>query len=512
MGKEKTISIYTLFMGLTLAISCLGLSSCLSKSKPKSVERPPAKSTGTLGSENTKPERPESSMSLNSGGSHNCAILLNNELKCWGANGFGQLGIGDVKGSKDNIGDDADEMGDRLGAVDLGTGWVAKAVVMGESHTCVILNNDRVKCWGDNQQGQLGYGDNLGRGGLSTVRVADLEAVDLGTVDGTSNGTPLTVKAIDAGSKHTCAILSNNATKCWGGNSYGQLGQGHTNNLGDEANEMGNALLSIDLGLNLIAKAIAAGSQHTCAILNNDKVKCWGYNSYNQLGLASTTAFNVVIGDDASEMGGSLDSVDLGAGMMVKAIAAGDRHTCAILDNDKVKCWGEGASGQLGLGDNLGRGDSPQNLGDELLYVELGAADSANMKTSLTAKAIVAGAYHTCALLKNGAIKCWGANDNGQLGQGHTDNLGDEANEMGSSLFSIHLGTADGTNKGKSLTAKAISSGDDHVCAILSNNTVKCWGANGFGQLGIGDINSPKDSIGDGANEMGVHLAVTLLE
>merc|ERR1712014_430620 len=107
---------------------------------------------------------------------------------------------------------------------------------------------------------------------------------------------------------------------------------------------MGDSLAAIDLGSGRSAKALASGFHHTCAILDNDEVKCWGQNYNGQLGYGDTSNR----GDDSGEMGDSLAAIDLGTGRSAKALAHGYTHTCAILDNDEVKCWGKNVGGQLG--------------------------------------------------------------------------------------------------------------------------------------------------------------------
>ena len=116
---------------------------------------------------------------------------------------------------------------------------------------------------------------------------------------------------------------------------------------------MGDALPAVDLGTGRTAKMISAGYAHTCAVLDDDSVKCWGRNNYGQLGFGDTSNR----GDGPGEMGDNLDAVDLGTGRTAKMISAGDVHTCAVLDDDSVKCWGDNDYGQLGLGDTSNRGD-----------------------------------------------------------------------------------------------------------------------------------------------------------
>ena len=156
--------------------------------------------------------------------------------------------------------------------------------------------------------------------------------------------------------------------KCWGSNDYGQLGLGDTSIRGDGPGEMGDDLPAVDLGPGRTAKMIAGGSNHACAVLDDDSVKCWGRNDYGQLGLGHTSDR----GDNINEMGDKLPAVDLGTGRTAKMISAGEAHTCALLDDDSLKCWGRNDYGQLGIGDTDRRGDGPGEMGDDLPFVDLG--------------------------------------------------------------------------------------------------------------------------------------------
>ena len=131
-------------------------------------------------------------------------------------------------------------------------------------------------------------------------------------------------------------------------------------------------------------------------------------------------------------MGDNLPAVNLGTGRMAKAISVGDSHTCAVLDDDSVKCWGYNYNGQLGLGDKNTRGDDWNGMGDNLPVVNLG--------TGCMAKAISAGGSHTCSVLDDGFVKCWGRNE-GRLGIGYLNNRGDDPYEMGDKLPLVGFGT-----------------------------------------------------------------------
>jgi Alpha-tubulin suppressor and related RCC1 domain-containing proteins len=141
---------------------------------------------------------------------------------------------------------------------------------------------------------------------------------------------------------------------------------GKTFDLGDAAGEMGDSLTAIDLGTGRTATAIAA-SGATCAVLDNSSIKCWGTNASGQLGLGDTTnRGNTVQGDGSSQMGDNLPSIDLGSGRTARGVITGDYHTCSIMDNSSIKCWGYNASGQLGIGDTDSRGNGANEMGDNL--------------------------------------------------------------------------------------------------------------------------------------------------
>jgi alpha-tubulin suppressor-like RCC1 family protein len=405
-----------------------------------------------------------SSVSMNSG--HACAALSNGWIKCWGENGGGQLGDGDTQ----SRGGAPQDMGQNLPYVDLGSRPVTQ-VVAGLNHTCVSTAFEggglAVRCWGANDQGQLGLGDTTSRGNVAGQMSTALAPVDLGS--------PYGPQLLASGAQHMCA-LSAGVLKCWGRNDMGQLGVGDRNNRGDNANEMGTNLPAINLGTSHFATAVTAGIQHTCALLETGQVKCWGYSDAGELG----TGGFAELGDGPGEMGDALPVVNLGTGQTAKAIAAGGFHTCAILANNQVKCWGYNGFGQLGLGDKNSRGDNAGEMGDALPTVFLG--------TGRTAKAIGAGIWFSCALLDDNSVKCWGYNGDGELGQGNTVNRGDDPGEM-NSLLPIQLGT------GRS--AKSIAVGGYEACAVLDNNQLKCWGYFAGGELGQGDAISHGANAGD---------------
>lgn len=157
--------------------------------------------------------------------------------------------------------------------------------------------------------------------------------------------------------------------KCWGDNTYGQLGLGNAAHRGDNPGEMGDALPSLDFGANEEVVKISAGSTHACALFKAGTIKCWGRNYRGELGLGHLNR----MGDNPNEMGDDLPVVDLGTGVIAVDVATGGEFglTCAILSNGGVKCWGENEHGELGQGDKQYRGDNPGEMGDNLPYVPL---------------------------------------------------------------------------------------------------------------------------------------------
>jgi uncharacterized protein (TIGR03382 family) len=416
-----------------------------------------------------------------------CAILADGTVRCWGANGYGNLGLGDAN----HRGDQPGEMGAALPAVDLGTAsgvpHTARALAGGYLHMCALLDDGGVKCWGANNNGQLGQGDTSHRGDAPDEMGDALPAVDLGT--------GRTAIAISAANYQTCALLDNGAVKCWGWGQYGGLGQGDNVVRGNSPGEMGDALPPIALGTGRTATAIQAYENYVCALLDDSSVKCWGANSIGQLGIGDSEHR----GDDPGEMGDALPAVDLGTGRIAVRLAqytgglalnGGFSHACAQLDDGTVKCWGAGHGGVLGSGDTINRGDQPGEMGDALPVVDFGAGR--------VPAALAVGSWFTCGVLADGAMKCFGINSRGSLGQGDIVDRGDQPGEMGDGLPAIQLGTG--------RTATGLALGEYLACAGLDDGSVKCWG---YGWAGIGLGNTA--TVGDKPDQMGDALPIVQL-
>ncbi len=395
---------------------------------------------------------------FDAGDLHTCAVLGDATVRCWGFGFFGQLGYG----SENNIGDDPGESPAASGPVDLGAGRTATAVDAGAIHTCARLDNGTVRCWGTGDAGRLGYGNENNVGDDPGETPGSFGPVDLGT--------GRTATALAAGASHTCALLDNGTVRCWGSGLLGQLGSGNQDDVGDD--ESPGDVDPVDLGAGRTATAITAGGGHTCALLDNGAVLCWGEASVGQLGYGDQER----IGDDESP--DTAGPVDLGDGRTASAVSAGAFHTCALLDNGAVRCWGFGTFGQLGYGSDETVGDEPGETPGSFGPVQLGS--------ERTATAITAGGSHTCALLDDETVRCWGDGTTGALGYGGRDVVGDD--ELPPAAGPVDLGRA----------AAAVAAGGSHTCAVLDNGAVRCWGLGSSGQLGYGD----PDTIGDDRGEL----------
>ncbi|MDD3645814.1 MAG: prepilin-type N-terminal cleavage/methylation domain-containing protein [Candidatus Gracilibacteria bacterium] len=332
--------------------------------------------------------------------SYTCALLNDGTVKCWGYNASGYLGDGTFDDSLIPV------------SVTGLTGVKQIATDFGGWHTCALLNDDTVKCWGEGMDGQLGNS----------------------TWDDDSNVPVLVtlltgVKQVSVGNWHTCALLNDDTVKCWGSNPPGALGDGTLDNSNEPV---------LVTGLTGVKK-ISAGREFTCALLNDDTVKCWGGNYSGRFGNGNTA--NSLVPIDSGYTG-ALD------------IATGGWHLCVLMNDNTVKCSGDNASGQLG--DN----NSPT---DSSIPVSVSGLTGV--------KKIGAGYYFSCALLNDGTVKCWGDNDSGQLGDGTT----------ASSSTPVDVSGLTGVSD--------ISVGGGYVCAELNDGTAKCWGENRYGQLGDGTIN-----------------------
>ena len=266
---------------------------------------------------------------ISAGDTHTCALLDTGNVRCWGNSGNGELGYGNLN----NIGDDETP----ASAGNVNVGGTVTQISVGDNHTCGLLNTGNVRCWGVGNVGQLGYGN--------TNRIGDNETPSsAGNVN--VGGT---VTQISAGGEHTCALLDTGNVRCWGVSFA--LGYGNTNIIGD--NETPSSAGNVNVGGTVTQ--ISVGEQHNCALLNTGNVRCWGIGNVGQLGYGN----NANIGDDETPASAG----DVLVGGTVVQLSSGDFHNCALLDTGNVRCWGFNGSGELGYGHNQNV-ETPSNSGD----------------------------------------------------------------------------------------------------------------------------------------------------
>ncbi len=332
------------------------------------------------------------------GWAHTCAINTAGGLGCWGDNSAGQLG--DTTKTQRNA--PVQVLGFNSGVV---------AVTAGSYHTCALTSDGLVYCWGSNNHGQLGDGTTTDRdrptlvSGMNYVTTIDAGSTNtcaLSTLDtpfcwgdnsqgqigdGTLEDRPTAtwvhylagVKSLSVGGTHACVVQNSGSVKCWGNNSKGELGNA---NLDDQA-------LPVEVqGLSATGASVSSGSGHTCVVTTANAVNCWGYNSSGQLGDDSTTDRPTLV-------------IPVGLSSNGLAVSSAHAHTCAVTTSGSAKCWGENANGQLGTGYTTDRTVPAQVSG---------------LTSGVTT--ITTGAHHSCARAAGNVIKCWGANTNGQLGNG----------------------------------------------------------------------------------------------
>lgn len=238
--------------------------------------------------------------------------------------------------------------------------------------------------------------------------------------------------------QYSCALLEDGKVKCWGrANNVGQLGLGDTKPR-SEPGELGDNLPEVDLGGEDVVD-IDSGGGHTCAVLADGEVKCWGQGFYLGLGESEPR------GDGPDEMGGNLPAVDFGSDAKALAVAAGPRHSCAVLDDDTVRCW------------DFEDAKSPVPL------------------DGMKPRSLVLGEAHACASFDDGAVRCWGSNAYGQLGTSagcwESDDCPLQAPTVVNGLAGV----------------QKLAAGRFSTCALLAGGAVTCWGEPLGDRLGAGE-------------------------
>jgi hypothetical protein len=326
------------------------------------------------------------------------------------------------------------------------------AIVAGGNHTCVLLLDETVRCWGTNASAELGDG---------TTSNASTPVAVPGVIGAT---------AITAGGAHTCALVGG-AIQCWGSNAFGQLGNANFGGQNATKPCLPDTTRTRTSRCVSGATAIVAGDRHTCALLPGGGVQCWGYNADGELGNGTTM--------------GSSAQVTVSGLSGATAIEAGFVHTCALLSGDTVACWGSGIELGLGTTNNSLTPAALPNVSNAIALstggypcavlrggtVECWPSTSGSPSTptsvpNLNTAIAVSGWYHACALSSDGGVYCWGRNGSGQLGNGTTT---DSSTPVAVSKLPMAI---------------QVAVGYMHSCALLSDHSVQCWGYNADGELG----------------------------
>jgi alpha-tubulin suppressor-like RCC1 family protein len=455
---------------------------------------------------------------VSAGGTHTCAVRGDGSVWCWGSTAFIQLGSPTVPA--------------QVAMLPLAT-----AVASGYGHTCAIAQTNDVYCWGSNLFGELGNGTTSTYSGTPGKVTGGLKALQ-----------------VSAGNGDTCAVTLTHTVECWGDNDYGELGDGTTSD--SSTPRLVKGLTGVD--------QVAVGYFHTCALLSNGKVECWGSNPFGSLGNGTTADSDVPV-----YVTGVRDAI---------SIAAGSDVSCAILTGDDLKCWGDNYVGQLGTGNftdslvpaqvsGLTSGVEEVSLGESYgcALIEspgatvvcwgnaegYGSLGNGNyneddpfpttvfgLQTPPAGGGVTipyqisAGTFHACVVLYSGKVLCWGAGDDGDLGDGTnldvaipTPTIGLPEPAGSVNTVSAGVGTscavtssfnADcwGIDTGNGSFASQLSavpvtslpaggvvqvSASNGGCALTVQGALKCWGYNAFGAVGDGTTtnrSSPVDVKG----------------
>jgi alpha-tubulin suppressor-like RCC1 family protein len=346
----------------------------------------------------------EDDVQITAGEGHVCLRTHTGDIFCWGENTLGQLGDGTLIS--------------RATPKKVPGIPPALNVAAGTHHTCILGRDQSVWCWGGNTQGQLGQGTQGDP--ISTPA----QVPGLSGPPGTLTNAPI---GVVAGGYHTCSFDNAGVVKCWGWNVQGESGASNASFV---------LTPQVVNGLGFVT-ALAAGFEHTCAIEQAGNVKCWGADESGELGNDNIGGREILPVDAI----GVKDAV---------SIACGEDHTCVVLKDGTMQCWGDGGSGELGQG---------RNQLSEVAVAVAGVTD---------ARQAAGGKEHTCVATTSHQVKCFGDGRAGQLGNGTTPYV--QATPADVSVQNV----------------RSVAAGDDFTCVAHSDHGVSCWGGNLFGQLGTG--------------------------
>jgi alpha-tubulin suppressor-like RCC1 family protein len=350
---------------------------------------------------------------------------------CWGQNDLGALGDGGNQSRQPTpVFVSRPDGGGPLTGV--------QSVALGSTFSCAVVEAGNVVCWGANGEGQLGDGTRAFHVLPAPVR-------------GVGGGEPLGgARAVSLGRDHACAVMNDGSALCWGRNDEGQLGDGTT-----ERRTTPVRVASGPGGPPLAGvRAISLGRAHSCALLESGEARCWGSNALGQAGDGTRESRSTPVPVLAAAGGAPLAGVT--------SLALGDFHSCALLSEGGLRCWGSNAAGQLGDGTRTDR---------ELPTPVLSAPGGPPLAG---ARALSGGGLFSCALVGDDGARCWGFNGQGQLGDGTTESR------------STPVPVVSAVGGAPLAPVRRLEAGGLSGCALLDGRDVRCWGLNASGQLGDG--------------------------
>jgi len=424
---------------------------------------------------------------------HTCALSTTDAVRCWGDNSLGQLG---------NLGTDPSTT--PTGVLGLGGSISARRLAAGSNHSCAIRSDGSAACWGRDGGGAIGDGmtvDALVPSAVNSAGLASFGAF-LAIVGGSNHtcslvdtiggarsgvftacwgdnrddqsdplGTPTNFfltphytsfsgieqvsarMGLAAGAFHSCSVNDHRGADCWGDNSQLQLGSVDT-----------TLVINQSIGNLSHVVSASAGSAHSCALLSNGHVFCWGNNDFGQLG-DGTRNHNAT----PREVSGIVSAV---------ALSTGSDHNCALLAAGTVVCWGR---------NDFGEADGTLT-GDRLVATPVAAIPAGD------AVAVTTGAQHSCIVRSNGNVRCWGRNENGQLGN-------NTLTDSPSPVLVLSVGRTPVLLTG----VLGLVSDGEHNCALRTTGQPFCWGANPNGQLG--DNTRTRSPVAVGVNSFIANIA-----
>jgi alpha-tubulin suppressor-like RCC1 family protein len=403
---------------------------------------------------------------VSAGDRHTCAVSIDGGVQCFGYSEMGQTGLTST-GPDICGGGFSDEFPcSKTARQVIGLESGVEKVSAGHENTCALLDTGGVECWGNNATGQLGNGnatgpeDCAGVFGPEPCATTPVTVLGLGGVGELSD-----IKDIAVGAGHACALTNPGGVLCWGANYWGQLGNGSFTGP-QTCDTVACSTTPVQVsGLLTGVQQITAGASHSCALLLDGSIQCWGLNNDGELGTNSHDGPSTCY----SSRDCSPTPLDVTGITAAQQVSAGGNHTCARTMTGGAECWGRNNNGQLGTGSAEGPENCLEILGSPCSDNPVDVVGLQSGVAFLNSSA----ADTACAVMNDGGVKCWGANNSSQLGIGMRGGPDEDCDCGPSPLDVMDLSDVD-----------QVSSGGDHTCAVTDGGAVKCWGYKFWGATG----------------------------